>query len=105
MKEAIRAAVFCAVFFVLFFITGNVFRWKEDANTTWHTSATVEGFYHIKRNTIDVLFLGSSQCVSAFIPNALYSEYKIRSYNLGTPWQNPVQDYYLIKEALKETLI
>ena len=55
----------------------------------------------MERDTIDVIFLGSSHAVSGFSPQQLYNEYEIRSYNLGCEQQNLVTSYYWLKEALR----
>lgn len=65
------------------------------------TTAVVDGFYEIAPESIDVLFLGSSQIVTAVSPMQLYGETGITSYSLGTEQQNLVTSYYLLKEALQ----
>jgi hypothetical protein len=52
-------------------------------------------------NSIDVLFFGSSVCVNAFIPQEIYNDYGIRSYNLGSEQQSIFLSYYWLKEALR----
>ena len=70
-------------------------------NSSWPTTSTYEQFYKMKRNSIDVLFLGSSVCVNAFSPQEMYNIYGIRSYNLGSEQQSMVLSYYWLKEALR----
>ncbi len=53
------------------------------------------------KNTVDVLFLGSSVTVNAFIPQELYNTYGIRSYNLGCEQQSMYLTYYWLREALR----
>lgn len=65
------------------------------------TTAVVEGFYELENNSIDVLFLGSSQIMTAISPMQIYAETGIPSYNLGTEQQNLVTSYFLLKEALR----
>lgn len=55
----------------------------------------------MEKNSVDVLFLGSSVVVNAFIPQEMYEDYGIRSYNLGSEQQSPFLSYYLLKEAYK----
>lgn len=68
---------------------------------TWPTTSTYLGFYKIEKNTTDVLFFGSSHAASFFIPQELYNNYGITSYNLGCEQQNLVTSYFWLKEALK----
>ena len=59
------------------------------------------GFYHLKKNTTDVLLVGSSHCFYNYSPQVIYDNYSIRSYSLASPGQNLIGSYYWIKEALK----
>ena len=67
----------------------------------WPTTATFVGFYEMERDTVDVLFLGSSHAAAAFSPQELYDGYGITSYNLGSEQQNLLITYYWLKEALR----
>ncbi len=67
----------------------------------WPTTASYQGFYEMDKNSIDVIFLGSSTAESSFIPQELYNNYGITSYNLGCEQQNLLTSYYWLKEALR----
>ena len=69
-------------------------------DNTWPTSATYAGFYQLPKDSIDVLFFGSSHAAAGFIPQELYNNYGITSYNLGCEQQNLLVSYYWLKEAL-----
>lgn len=73
----------------------------RSANSGYPTTTTYEQFYRMDRNSIDVLFLGSSIAVNAFNPQQLYNDYQIRSYNLGSEQQSVFLSYYWLKEALR----
>ncbi len=68
---------------------------------TFGTTVVMDGFYELEDNSIDVLFLGSSQIMTAISPVQIYEKTGISSYNLGTEQQNMVLSYYLLKEALR----
>ncbi len=70
-------------------------------NSTWPTTSTYNQFYKMEKNTIDVLFFGSSVCVNAFSPQEIYNTYGIRSYNLGSEQQSLFLSYFWLKEALR----
>ena len=70
-------------------------------NSLWPTTTTYAQFYEMDKNSIDVIFLGSSVTVNAFIPQEIYNEYGIRSYNLGSEQQSIFLSYYWLKEALR----
>ena len=69
-------------------------------NSDWPTTATFEGFYDMKKNSVDVLFFGSSVAASAFNPQVIYDHNQIRSYNLSSEQQSIFLSYYWLKEAL-----
>lgn len=62
---------------------------------------TYSGFYNMEKNTVDVVFLGSSHAYASFCPQVLYDNYGITSYNLGMGNQNILLNYFWLKEALK----
>lgn len=57
-------------------------------------------FYEMERDSVDVLFLGSSHAGASFNPQDLYNEYNITSYNLGSHSQSLWLSYYWLKETL-----
>ncbi len=70
-------------------------------NSQWPTTASYSQFYKMKKNSVDVLFFGSSVCVNNFNPQEIYNDYGIRSYNLGSEQQSIFLSYYWLKEALR----
>ncbi len=70
-------------------------------NNAWPSTSTYKQFYNMEKDSIDVLFLGSSVVANAFIPQEIYNEYGIRSYNLGAEQQSVFLNYYWLKEALR----
>lgn len=60
-----------------------------------------EGFYAQDRDTIDVLFAGSSRIHCNVNPETLWEEYGIASYALGLNSQSIDATYYGLKEAFK----
>lgn len=86
--------------FILLFEINRIENPKYFYDTTWPTSATYNGFYQIPENSVDVLFLGSSHAAAGFLPQELYNNYGITSYNLGCEQQNLLVSYYWLKEAL-----
>jgi hypothetical protein len=70
-------------------------------NSTWPTTSSYRQFYDMEKDSIDVLFFGSSVAVNAFIPQEIYNDYGIRSYNLGSEQQSIYLSYYWLREALR----
>lgn len=73
---------------------------KTLQNNYYPNTSTYKGFYKMEPNSIDVLFFGSSVAVNAFIPQVIYDEYGITSYNLGSEQQSILLSYFWLKEAL-----
>jgi hypothetical protein len=53
-------------------------------------------------NSLDVLFLGDSECWAAFSPIQLFGEYGIASYNCATPGQWTGDTVAVLKNTLKK---
>lgn len=69
-------------------------------DTDWPVTVSRRGFYKLENNTVDVLFLGSSAGTTSFIPQELYNNYGITSYNLSCEQQSLLTTYYWLMEAL-----
>lgn len=70
-------------------------------NSTWPTTSSYHQFYEMEKDSVDVLFFGSSVAVNAFSPQEIYNQYGIRSYNLGSEQQSIFLSYFWLKEALR----
>ena len=86
---------------VLAFLMGEVTRPKFYNDDYWPQDVTYQSFYKMEKDTVDVLFLGSSHTISAFSPQELYDTAGIRSFNLGSEEQSLLISYYWLKEALR----
>ena len=53
-------------------------------------------------DTLDVLFVGDSECWAAFSPIQLYGEYGIASYNCANPGQWTGDTVVMLKQVLKK---
>lgn len=97
-REKIRFVCRILTFFVLLTVTfcriNYVLRDKKEC-------ATVAGFGDEKKNSIDVIFLGSSQVVRSIMPMQIWNNLGITSYNLGASATNIPSMYYLAKMAVR----
>ncbi len=100
LKFAGKCAAFVCILCICIRLVYQVIVPKFFFDDTWPTTTTYLGFYKMKEDTIDVLFLGSSHAVSSFIPQELYNGYGITSYNLACEQQSLVTSYFWLKEAL-----
>ena len=67
----------------------------------YDTTRKVEGFYAEEKDSLDFVFIGSSQMFTTVVPAVLWEEYGITSYDFGANEQPMYVSYYYIKEALK----
>ncbi|WP_026666439.1 hypothetical protein [Butyrivibrio sp. FC2001] len=98
---AIRVVIFALLSCVVITLVNYVITPKKYIEDLWPTTTTFKGFYKMDRDSIDVLFLGSSHAAAAFNPQVIYDKYGITSYNLASEQQNLVVSYYWLKEALR----
>lgn len=67
----------------------------------YDTTRKVEGFYAEEKNSLDFVFVGSSQMFTSVVPAVLWEEYGITSYDFGANEQPMYLSYYYVKEALR----
>ena len=105
MKRTLGFLLRCLVFAVLLgLVLSRINRTLEPKyylhEYYWPTTPTYTQFYDLERDSVDLLFLGSSVAQNEFIPQALYNEFGIRACNLASERQSPMLSYYWLKEAL-----
>lgn len=101
-KKFIRNGIILTLLVALIVgLTNRILMPKYYYDNTWPTTSTYVDFYEMKKDTVDILFFGSSHGVSSFSPQKLYDDFSIKSYNLSSEQQNLLVSYYWLKEALK----
>jgi len=100
-KFLCRCVSFALITCICVGLINEVFKNKEFYNDNWPTTNTFGDFYRLEKNSVDVLFMGSSHAVSSYNPQVIYDTYGITSYNLGSEQQSIVMTYYWLREALK----
>lgn len=98
-KQIIKVVIFLLILAVLGFGAGKLLiaKWEGPC----FESVVQHEFYEQDENSIDVLFLGSSQVSEGIAVPYLYEEYGISGYSIGTSSQ-PIQVAYMwMKEARK----
>lgn len=96
-----RSAVFLCILCICIMITNRIITPKTCYGGMLSTTLSYVDFYQMEKDTVDVLFLGSSLAATACIPQEMYDLYGIRSYSLASAKQSPVVSYYWLKEALR----
>lgn len=101
IRILIRFISFFVVVFLLYKLCLTIVTPKSFTGSGFPTTSTYSDFYKLDKNTVDVIFLGSSNAVCGFIPPELYSKYGISGYNLACEQQNLFTSYYWLEEALR----
>ena len=97
MKQSlIRIGCFAAILCLILYIWNTVFKLKDGDGIYGMTT-----FYEQERNTVDVLFLGSSHAFENINTGVLWDDYGMSSYVLGGAIQPMWNTYAYLKEALK----
>nr|MBQ8251762.1 hypothetical protein [Lachnospiraceae bacterium] len=96
----LRFTSFVLIFAVLFLAVTEVLQDKRVV-LEYDVTSKVKGFYEEPDNTLDFVFVGSSQLYASIAPNVLFEEFGITSYDFAANEQPMWISYYYIKEALK----
>lgn len=96
-----HAAVVLLTAVIAAFLLGELTKPKFYNDNYWPLDVTYQGFYEMEKDSVDVLFLGSSHAISSFSPQELYNTCGIRSFNLSSEEQSLLVSYYWLKEALR----
>lgn len=98
-KKVIRSVAFVLIFAALFSLASAVMKPKwADGN---RETISAEEFYNLPKNSVELLFLGSSQMVSGVNTACAYLDYGISSYSLAGSNYPPLVNYYWLREAYK----
>ncbi|MCR5403541.1 MAG: hypothetical protein K6E91_06905 [Butyrivibrio sp.] len=102
LKRLAGFAVFLILLLTSLFMINRILEPKYTlSNSSWPTTSTYNQFYRMEKDTVDVLFFGSSVAASTFVPQVIYDEYGITSYNLASEQQSIFLSYYWLMEALR----
>ena len=75
-----------------------VLSWKDTAGEYY---SSVNSYYDLEKDVVDVLFLGSSHCYCSVDNSLLWNNYGIASFSLAISGQDLASTYYTLVEALK----
>ena len=97
--KCIRAVVFCLIVLtVTYYLTGLFTpKWLDK----WEASKVENSFYELEKNTVDVIFMGSSCAAAAIDPYQLYNDFGIAAYDLTCNQQPVLGSYFWLREVLK----
>lgn len=98
VKRLIKSVLFCVILMFLLNSTYQVLSWKDTAGEYF---SSVNSFYELDEDLVDVLFLGSSHCYCSINNSLLWKDYGIASFSLAISGQDLVSTYYTLAESLK----
>ncbi len=99
-KIVIRMLVFALLFLGIFIVSTEVLKDKR-VELEYDVTSKVKGFYAEPKDSLDFVFVGSSQLYADISPNVLFRDFGITSYDFCANEQPLWISYYYIKEALK----
>lgn len=100
-NKILRISLFVLLFLSCFAILEYIFKPNRDQYPWGTTTSKIKEFYNLDKNSLDVLFIGSSHAWCSFNPYLIYKESGIRSYVFSANEQPLWLSYYYIKESLK----
>jgi hypothetical protein len=98
-KNILKVTAFLLVFALLFGYISNIFNKKWTSGN--QEQYVADNFYELKENTVDVLFLGSSQVIYGVSPVEMYDYAGISAYTIGGSLASLMSNYYWLQEARK----
>lgn len=100
----IRLVIFFTIMFALIIVLGKVFtpKWKNGTLSEMDgQDYTINGYYELPKNSIDVLFLGDSSIFKGVSPIEIYEQTGITSYNYSVSSARIYLLYYILEDAYK----
>lgn len=100
----IRLVVFFTMLFFGIVILGKIFtpKWKNGTLSEMDgQDYTINGYYKLPKNSIDVLFLGDSSIFKGVSPMEIYNQTGIASYNYSVSSARIYLLYYILEDAYK----
>ncbi len=100
LKSIMKIVIFFGILIGMLSAFNVVFKAKW-IDTTFPTTATIDGFYAESEKSIDVVYLGSSHMMSGISPLEIWKEYGMTGYICGSTKLSIPSTYLYLKEALK----
>ena len=101
ISNLIKFTIFISIVIVLLFKVGKIFIPENISRGFQGITYTINGFYKMPKNSIDVVFIGDSNMSRAISPMELWNEYGIAAYNYSVTSARTWTEYHFIKEILR----
>lgn len=96
--KTVKIVLFCTIFVLLLDRIYTILSWKDTAGDYY---SSLDSYYDLEEDIVDVVFFGSSHCYCSIDPSVLWDDYGIASFNLAISGQDFAGTYYTMKESLK----
>lgn len=96
IKNLLKGIIVIAVFAIALIIANRILMLKSEDGYD-----QMQSYYKQEKNTVDVLFLGSSKIYCQIDTGILWDEFGISSFDLGGAEAPAWNSYYFMREALK----
>lgn len=100
MKKLLRFTAFLLIAAVIFAGLDRLFT-RKTLDGWWNITTKTHGFFNTDKDTLDVVFCGSSHAYASFNPLVIGEETGLSSYTIATQKQPLWATYYYIKEAIE----
>lgn len=101
-RNIICSVLFLSILSVLLMTASAIMKPGKRAGVNSLEDPLTNGVLAERKNTVDVLFLGDSECYSTFIPLKIWNDHGITSYVCGTTEQVLSFSYELLTKAEKK---
>lgn len=102
MKKFLSCICFCTVLVISLMFVSNLTMPKRNTEIAIMNYVDEHcGLYDLPKNTLDVLYLGSSHAFSCISPEDIYKDYGITGYVQASSCQRIWQSYYYLLETLE----
>lgn len=102
LKNTISAVAFIGILASILMGLSFLMKPGKSENVNALEDPLTNGILSEEKNTVDVLFLGDSECYSTFIPLQIWKEHGITSYVCGTSDQVLSYSYELLAKSMKK---
>jgi len=98
-KIIIKLIIFVFIAAAVFFRFGKDYKAAAERNAVnAYTKSRFDDFYALDKNSLDMVFIGSSHSYCTFDPEKIYEHLGVQSFQMGTPLQHADTTYYSLKE-------
>lgn len=99
-KNIKKTIIFIIIFIIIFLFINKISN-PSGTYGEWYTSSALTDYYQKQKNTVDILYLGSSNVYAGISPLEIYKKIGVTGYCYSSSEQKVWSTYYLLNEALK----